>query len=284
MLAEPQSSMSPINVLALLGLGGWIAQLIRIGYEVWQDRKRSARELQSKAVELRESVLHAADELAGKINDLAKEDFKELELVSADDLVSASIRTLALYSTYARFCASLAVFRQSRFLSKPQLSNDIAEVFAWLRMFEGREIRLVDRYSGQYIGERLSIESKDGAPLVAFLRLWQSDAAFRSAVQEIGPQARGDVVDKRAWRKWRQRVLVAGVLMIAMCERFDPDHRCTKPRRLHLNKLARASRELIRSILRRQHLLDREAAAKYYDGDGRFTSESARVGTRETPP
>jgi hypothetical protein len=154
------------KVLAAAIGGGFVVKLLDIAYLEFR-RRDEKRQIATKFVDQHlDPLLKAADELAGKLLSLGKEDFQSLADIPDVDPFSHSDFGSTTY-LIARLWAQIEILRQQALYVS--ISED--QRGRWLQQFldcmESRGVRLIDRISQRAVGETLILDS--GAATVRYI-------------------------------------------------------------------------------------------------------------------
>ena len=254
------------QILGVLGLGGICTELLRVVIAFFKSRSDLQRTA-SKIVDARlDAILKSAEELVSRINSLANTDFVEIrsplvpETAKADEVVDP----LSYYYLLLHFWASLELLRRETVsidLSKDPRGE---RILAFARALESKAVRIVHRHQQRALAEIVMADGKTGGPSIVhfgeFIRRWKVDVPSRELLQLLMPPSTNS-----SWRRWRQSVLMYGVVMIAFINELDPGKHATRPHKVHLNKLTlKTKRSLRYAVFQRTLTFVREA--KNYHG------------------
>lgn len=230
------------SIIALVS-GGFIWETIKFVYPEVKRYFTNRIEARKVLAENIDPILKSSDELVGKINSLARTDFKEIytqDLASlTDDKRIERIYILYLFSsvwgrisalrTNANF-SNLAKFRKGRrFLS-------------FLYSFESKKNRVVSRAIQRTIGDFM-ISKKDAE----IINLYEFSTALNDNEGQIQNMIKplDQVLKNSNNRRVRQQILLYGVLLQAFCDFFDKNKDATKNRTFYTNKLAPRTKQQI---------------------------------------
>lgn len=193
-------------------------------------------------------ILKASSELYGKIESLAKEDFATfVNLKNSNSANPIHNQKYVLY-LFAQFWAQLEYLRlQSQYidLSKIKQGN---QLLRFIETIESRRHRILDRSMQRIIGECL-ITNKDQKfrimTLKDFLETLEDESSTLS--KWIGE------LEKKLlsvnYKPQKQTILRFGVIIAALIDHFDPNHKTVRRREIYKHKLSPKSKELINEYL-----------------------------------
>ena len=228
-----------------------------VAYQEFKRRTEAGRSAKQFVDEHLDPLLKASDELVGKLNVLARRDFKKvgsLDPEAPEEMKGELASALYLFSKL--WCRVEILRRQSLYvkLARDERGRRLLQLLD-LDCLESPRVRLVDRTEQQAIGEAMVEREQaqlDCVPFVRFVERWRMEGAFRAW---LSPAAR--VLSRTGHVEERQRILEYGVVVHLLNDSLDPKHEVTRDRPSHPNKLTRKTR---RSI---QH----RVIARYAKGD-----------------
>lgn len=204
--------------------GGLVVKLLDIIYLELR-RRAENRQSATKFVDQHlDPLLKAADELAGKLLSLGKEDFHSLADVPKEDPFKHSDFGSTAF-LIARLWAQIEILRQQALYVS--ISED--QRGRWLQQFldcmESRGVRLIDRISQRAVGETLIADS--GAVTIRYIDFIKS-LETTDAARWLAPLAA--LLQKATHTAGRQQLLQYAVVVHAMIDVLDPDHSVTRAR------------------------------------------------------
>lgn len=223
--------------------GGIVVKALDVGYQEFKRRTEAGRSAKQFVDEHLDPLLKASDELVGKINVLARRDFKRVGSLDPEvpDEIGKELAS-ALYLFSKLWCRVEILRRQSLYV---RLARDKRgkELLQLLDCLESPRIRLVDRTEQQAIGEAMVEREQGKMDCIAFVRFverWKKEAEFRAW---LSPASK--VLSRTAHTEERQRILQYGVVVQLLVDTLDPKHEVTRDRPSYPNKLTRKTRRSI---------------------------------------
>ena len=257
---------SNFNLLSIISLfsGAIIWESVKLFYpdiKQYFDKTKEAKKILYQNMDL---AIKSADEVFGKLESLAREDFSTF--INKSNSTSESPEHNQIYVCYllAQFWAALENIRiQSSYTSIARLKKG-KELIRFIETIESRKFRLLDRSKQRIIGEGMIINS--GAkfqimPLYLFFDKVNSDITFNSWIDELKTQF---LSTKKT--ETRQKILIHGVITAMFLDHFDNDQNIARRRDIYLNKLRPESIKLIKNTLLK-HYLPFVKNEKRYIGD-----------------
>jgi hypothetical protein len=208
-------------------------------------------------------ILKSANELYGKLESLAKEDFSTFVNPIYSNASDTGQNRNYIYYLFSQFWAQIEYLRlesQYTALSRIKKGN---QLLRFIDSLESRKYRLLDRSMQRIIGECL---------------ITQKDQRFRIlSLNEFIVQYKDPTSNLYHWLKnleilmlalsdkeKRQRILVYGVIVAALIDHYDPNHKTVRRRNIYLNKLTQKSRRWIKWPLLEQYLPFIKDKKRYY--------------------
>lgn len=223
------------------------------------DKRKKAKQILYENMDL---AIKSSDELFGKLESLAREDFATF--INKDNSISDSPEHNQIYVCYlvGQFWAALENIRiESNYSSIARLKKG-KQLLRFIETIESRKFRLLDRSKQRIIGEGMIINSGDKfqvIPLYSFFDKINTDETFRNWVNELNGLF---LSSKNKGR--RQTILVYGVIIAMFLDHFDRKQRIARRRDIYLNKLRPESIMLIRNVLLGHYLTFIENQKRYY--------------------
>lgn len=236
-------SASWLDLLGAAAGGGLITKLLDRVWTVVERRWRSKKSAQVLLDRHLDPILKTADELFGKLRSLAVEDFVSLRgyvEAEVDSEVGERIELANLLYLFAQFWARLAILRKERIfvaLSARALGTRLVK---FMRTLEARHVRIVERSFERIMGEsllRLRGGRWDTLTFGEFTEAYWGGGPLRGwfePLEYLFVDAESPPV--------RQRILRYGVVLHALLDTLDPEHRVSTLRPGYANKLTKQTR------------------------------------------
>lgn len=209
-----------------------------------------------------DSTIKAADELYGKLESLAKEDFatfgKQSNSISSDPVHN---KMYVLY-LFAQFWGTLENIRiRSNYTSIARLKRG-KELLRFIETTESRKFRILDRSKQRIIGEGMIINSGEKfeiLPLYSFVEKVNSDGVFSKWIDELD-----QYLSKQNTNKKRQKILVFGIVVASFIDHFDPKNVVGRRREIYKHRLRPETKKLLRNTLFGHYLNFIKKEERYY--------------------
>lgn len=207
-------------------------------------------------------AIKSADELYGKIDSLAKEDFATFINTKHSNSNDPEHSQLFICYLFAQFWASLERIRHfSNYTSIARLKKG-EKLLQFIQTIESRKFRLLDRSKQRIIAEGMlsfTGETFKILPLKSFLEILNNDEAFSKWIYELK-----DCLLNSRKIAIRQRVLVFGVIAAMFLDHFDKKHKVGRRRDIYKNKLRTESKKTIKHVLIKNYLPFIKKWNRYY--------------------
>jgi len=232
--------------------GAFLWEALKFFYPEIRDcieKKKEAKKILFQNMDL---AIKSADEVFGKLESLAREDFSTF--INKNNSTSESPEHNQIYVCYliAQFWAALENIRiQSSYTSISRLKKG-KELIRFIETIESRKFRLLDRSKQRIIGEGLIINSGGKfkiMPLYLFFYKLQSDITFSGWINELKTKFMSTKNTET-----RQKILVHGVIIAMFLDHFDNQQNISRRRKIYLNKLRPESIKLIKNTLLNHYL------------------------------
>lgn len=235
-------SPSWLDLLTAAFGGGASIKIIDYLWGELRERRVTRRTVKQFVDSHLDPVLKTADELFGKLRDLAIRDFADFkdehppeDEPSFDDQVELGA-TLYLF---AHFWARIAILRRDSLFVELGRNQQGLRLKIFVHGLESRRIRIVDRARQRIIGEALLKESSAGRPRdcmtsYEFLERYVRDPEFRRWFDPLVAILAGT-----SHTSMRQRLLLYGIVVHAMIDTLDPKYEITTDRPAYAHKLTR---------------------------------------------
>lgn len=227
-------------LVAALG-GGFTVKVLDILHQEVRRRFEGRVSARRFVDENLDPVLKAADELVGKLRSMGSNDFRTLRNRGDAESGGVGYRDyIGLLYLLARLWASMELFRRGG-LSVSVTEDDRGEKLShFMDCMESRRVRLVDRLSQRAVSDLLLSGEGDGGgmiPFIEFVRLFESDGETE---RWVGPVA--GILNRMQHTSCRQLLLQYGVVVHAMVDTLDPQHRVSRERPSYPHKLSKKTR------------------------------------------
>jgi len=176
-----------------------------------------------------EPLLRSCDELAGKLRSLAEKDFIPIHQTQQNPLDDLGFSSLIYL--FVQFWSEVEIVRFKGLSTRVARTERGNRTQAFLRCLESRRVRLIDRISQRAIGESALTDART-ANFVEFMKMYEQDAHVKRWVQPLI-----EILSKTREHKVRQSILQYAVVLHAMIDTIDEDHRVTRDRPGLPNKL-----------------------------------------------
>lgn len=255
---------------AALG-GGLVVKLADYGL-AWLTRKSettaTARELVDKHLD---PVLKAADELTGKIRSLSVEDFQGLPRFPSRDPAHPSlpypVELANLVYLFAYFWGRIEILRRESIYVSLTADSRGKDLVAFVRCLESRQTRIVDRARQRALGELVLTTDSIGLRCLTFYEFAEKlttsardlDWTHELAIIITSATAKGGASKKA----FRYPIITYGLILHAMVDHLDPEHRTTNDRPAFGHKLSPRAGATLRFRVLDQYLPFVENPWKY---------------------
>ena len=248
--ASAATPAAQVGLLGLLGaglLGALMVKFLDIIYQELRrgsERRRTARRFVDEHLD---PVLKAADELVGKLRSLAMADFKTLRARHATHERNHDLVDI-LY-LMARLWASLELFRGGSQTVSVVRDKRGKRLTAFANCLESRRIRIVRRSSQRAVAELALVRVDGGEEVIRFVDFVRRFEEDEEVQRWLSPLER--TITRMEHTADRQRLLRYGIVVHAMIDTLDPDHKVSRNRRSYPDKLSYKSwNELERRVFR----------------------------------
>ena len=253
-----------LDLFAAAVSGGLIVKFLDVAYAEY--RRRSEKSISSMDMVDRhlDPILKAADELVGKIRDLAQTDFNEIQKARSlinlpEDITSPYFNLVYLF---ANFWARVQALRIDGNYVNLGANKTGSKLLTFISALEASRTRLLSRAFQRGIGEAL-IEISDSRlraiTYYEFVRSYKESPEFRIWFDPLVV-----ILDHVNHTKDRQRLLVYGAILHALIDTLDEKHLVTKGRPGWANKLSKKSRRDLRFRIFRVYLQFVPQPDRYY--------------------
>ncbi len=209
--------------------GGLAVKLLELGFQSLSAWRKDNRE-STKSVDTNlEPLLHAADELVGKLRSLAEQDFipvRDADAANLDDVAFASVVYL-----FVQFWSEFQIVRFRGLSTAIASSGRGKQTQAFLNCLESRSIRLIDRISQRAVGEAALLDGRT-MNFVEFMKAYDADPYMRRWLEPLTA-----VLSDVRRTSTRQRILQYYTVIHSLVDTLDKHHLVTKKRPAAPNKL-----------------------------------------------
>lgn len=211
-------------------------------------------------------IIKSADELYGKLLSLANEDFATFKSPEkAKNSLSSDPEHNKKYVLYlfAQFWATLENIRLQNNYSSISRIKKGRQLLKFIDTIESRNFRILDRSKQRIIGEGMIINSSNKfqvIPLYEFLEKINTDPVFASWINELERY-----ISSLKSNKARQRILVFGIIVAALIDHFDPNHRIARQRQIYVQRIRPKTANNLKHILFKRYLEFVKSKERYYN-------------------
>jgi len=223
--------------------GGVVVKALDVAYQEFKRRTELGRSAKQFVDEHLDPLLKASDELVGKLNVLARRDFKKVGSVDPESPEQLGGELASILYLFGKLWCRVEILRRQSLYVKLASDERGRKLLQLLDCFESPRVRLVDRTEQQAIGEAMVEREHGQLDCVAFVRFiekWRKESEFRAW---LSPAAK--VLSRTAHTEERQRILQYGVVVHLLVDLLDPKHEVTRDRPSYPNKLTRRTRRSI---------------------------------------
>ena len=231
-----------------------------------QDRRKTRRTVKHLVETHLDPILKTADELFGKLRDLAIRDFSDVKdgLKDHSPDFEEQVELGATLYLFAHFWARIAILRRDSLYVELGRDTQGEQLKMFIRSLESRRVRIIDRAWQRIIGEALFKEGSAEHPRECmtsyeFLERYTGDPDFRRWLDPLV-----EMLGRTSHKGVRQRLLLYGVVLHSMIDTLDPKHGITAERPGYANKLTRKTRRELKYRIFRVYLDLVKKPWKYY--------------------
>lgn len=208
-------------------------------------------------------ILKAADELYGKLESLAKEDFSTFTNPQHSISSNTIHNKKYIYYLFSQFWAQLEFLRlQSQYTDLSQIKAG-KQLLRFIETIESRKFRILDRSLQRIIGESLIIHNQQTFRIITLwefmTRLEEGNSALTTWISHLEKK-----LEMVKGKETRQQVLKFGVVVAAFINHFDSKSRIVRNRKVYLNKLSIKTKRIIRDVLISSYLPFLKDKKKYF--------------------
>ena len=226
-------------LVAALG-GGLTVKLLDIAYQELRRRFEGRISARRFVDENLDPVLKAADEVVGKLRSLGGQDFATLRNRDQGSVAGAGYRDyIGLLYLLARLWASIEKFRHEGLSVSVAQDQRGKKLGLFLDCMESRRTRIVDRLSQRAVAELVSPKRGSDPDAVSFIEFVRSCESDPETQRWVAPVA--GILNRMQHTSSRQRLLQYGIVIHAMIDTLDPQHKVSRNRPSYPHKLSRKS-------------------------------------------
>lgn len=234
--------------------GGIVVKALDLLYSEYRRRSEATQSAQSVVEKHLDPILKSADELVGKIRSLAQKDFKEIKikLPINDQVLEKNIPFTSTLYLFGQLWARIQILRMESVYMDLGSNESGLRLQSFIYTLESSRIRIVDRAWQRGIGESLICFRGNELGILSFyefLDKYHLNESFREWFRPIREQ-----LEMINHKKYRQRLLVYGVILHALLNMLDPTHIVTRDRPGWANKLSKRSRRELENRVFRVYL------------------------------
>lgn len=225
--------------LILTALGsGFVLKILDIAYQEYRKRQKVSQSSQEILNLHVDPILKSADELVGKLRSLAQNDFVDFNkgLKVQNSLINNTELSNFCY-LFAQFWARVQILRIEAIYVNISSDEMGKKLKSFLDALESNIVKLTERANQRAIGESLINHDKQNLSIFTyyeFVNFYRSDLNIKEWFQPL-LKLLNSIDDK----KQRQKLLIYGVILHALIDTLDSDHKVTKDRNGWANKLTK---------------------------------------------
>lgn len=174
-------------------------------------------------------ILKTADELYGKIYDLAKSDFKQVYKTDLTTISSDTTERIYILYLFSCFFGRIAILRQKNNFSVLAKTKQGRRFTKFLMSFESKtNIRITTRANQRLIGDAMIKQDQGSIQLLTLFEFRNGllkDSSLKEVILPLDTLLYNSY-DKRN----RQKILYFGLMIKVLMDYFDGKNRITKPR------------------------------------------------------
>ncbi|MDQ6812913.1 MAG: hypothetical protein M3040_04125 [Bacteroidota bacterium] len=235
------------NLISLI-TGGVIWEAIKFSYPEVKRKIDSYLQAIKELNENLDPILKSCDDLYGKIQSLAKEDFSTFVNESKSISNDPDLNRQYIYYLFGQFWAHLEYIRIKSKYSSIIRTKRGKQLIRFIESYESRQFRLLDRPIQRMIGEAL-IERSSSVFRIMSLHQFYDALHSKNSSSNIWIKKLEDQLLATSDKMIRQKVLVFGIIVAALMDHFDPNHSISRRRPIYINKLSEKSKDDIKNTL-----------------------------------
>ncbi|MBN1804084.1 MAG: hypothetical protein JW837_02420 [Sedimentisphaerales bacterium] len=235
--------------------GGIVVKLLDIAYIEYKSSSSSSKAAKDLLDKYLDPILKSADELLGKLISLAKEDFKSLYENNGTEVEIKSQQVKVVYVLYlfTHFWSQLAILRKESINENLVSQKEGKTLLKFIATLESKRSRIVDRALQRGIGDSI-VENEEGIlRSKTFYMFFEEYSKEGSSLREWLEPLR-EILINTSQKEVRQQVLFYGIILHALIDTFDLEHKYLKDRSAYPNKLTESRRRDLRYRIFREYL------------------------------
>lgn len=225
------------------------------------EQKNNAKDLVDKHIE---PILKSADELVGKIRSLAQSDFKNISKKTFYDnqKLEICIPFLSIVYLFAQFWGRVQILRIDSLFVSLNTDKRGKQLQKFFNALESSRSRLVDRAWQKGMGEAIMDYSGNGIRILTFYEFVQRFKSSEELREWYMPLIH--YLTHSNHKKYKQRILIYGIILHALTKTLDKDSIATKSRPGWANKLTKQSKRNLQFRIFKIYLSFVEDPGQYY--------------------
>lgn len=251
-----------ITITILGSLIGW--EVIKFVFPEIQRLLNERKKAKESFYAILEPILKSADELFGKLDSLAKEDFATFINPDNSNSINPEHNKKYVLYLFAQFWGCLEMLRiENQYIKISKLKRG-KQLLRFIDTFESRKYRILDRSFQRIIGEAVIAEERQRFRLMTLKNFLLE---IEVPASNLGKWIMGlnDVLDSVNNKEKRQVILIYGIIVAALIDNFDPKYKTVRRRALYINKLSVDSKRRIKTHLLSYHLNFLKNKSKFYE-------------------
>lgn len=246
-------------VLSFIG-GGVLLEILKLTYpdlkKVFR-RRIEAKNVFNKHSEL---ILKSADELFGKIDSLAKEDFRIFTHYNPQIDEMNKIYILYLFGS---FWASLGIIKQeSNYINLARIKKG-KRLLMFVSSYESKKNRILERSYQRAIGESVISRESNELKIMSLYDFTNEYKDSNSNVYKICQPLEASLFQTRI-KEHRQKYLLFGTIIHSLIDFLDENHTVVRKRKPYINKLSENTKSQLELRVFNHYLPFVKEAKKYY--------------------
>lgn len=253
--------MEALKIIISIISGGAILELLKLLYpdlkKVFNSRIEAKKILNKHS----DSILKASDELFGKLVSLAKDDF---QIFSKYDSNKDEMNKIYILYLFTGFWASLTILKlDSSYIHLARIRKG-RRLLSFITTYEAQKNRILDRSLQRAIGESILIINSNSA--IRTMTLFEFTNQYRNSNSDLYKIIKPleDSLFQTKNKEHRQKILLFGVIILALIDFLDKNHSIVRDRTLYLNKIYPKTKNELRLRVFNHYLPFVKNRSKYY--------------------